>query len=97
MATFITLVNFTQKGVENIKEGPKRLDAAKQLAQSMGGELKAFYLTMGRYDAVVIGEAPSAEAVMKVNIANAMRGNVRTETLTAFTEEEYRKIISELP
>ena len=97
MATFITLVNFTQKGIEDIKNQPKRLDAAKQAFQSMGVELKGFYLTMGRYDAVVITEAPNAETALKANLAIAMRGNVRSETLTAFPEEEYRKIISELP
>ena len=97
MATFISLVNFTQKGVENIKDGPKRLEAARQAWQSMGVELKGFYLTMGRYDLVIIVEAPNAETAMKAVLAQTMGGNVRTETLAAFPEEEYRKIISALP
>ena len=97
MATFITLVNITQKGLENLKDQPKRLEAFKQLCKSMGAELKGFYMTMGRYDLVAIVEAPNAETALKANLATAMKGNVRTETLTAFPEEEYQKIISELP
>ena len=53
-ATHITLLRYTQKGVENIKESPKRLDAAKQAFRSLGAEIKAFYLVTGQYDAVVI-------------------------------------------
>ena len=97
MATFISLVNFTQKGIENLKDSPNRVDAFKQLCKSMGAELKGFYMTMGRYDLVVIVEAPNAETALKAFLATAMGGNVRTETLTAFPEEDYLKIISGLP
>ena len=58
MPTYMTLINYTQKGVENMKDSPNRLDAAKELFKSMGGELKSFYLAMGKYDAVVIAEGP---------------------------------------
>jgi uncharacterized protein with GYD domain len=97
MVTFITLVNYTQQGVENMKDSPARLDEAKQAFRAMGGELKAFYLTMGQYDAVVIGEAPDDETAAKLALMIGGRGAVRTETLRAFTEDEYRAIIASLP
>ena len=97
MATYITLLRFTEKGIANIKEGPTRLDAAKQAFQAMGAELKAFYLVTGTYDAVVIGEVPDDDTVAKLALMIGSQGNIRTETLRAFTEDEYRKIISTLP
>ena len=97
MAKYITLVKYTAKGIENVKESPKRLDAFKQLCQSMGVKVDAFYLTMGRYDMIVIVDAPDAATAAKVVLATASGGAIATETLTAFTEEEYRKVISALP
>ena len=97
MATYITLIRWTQKGIENIKEGPSRLDAAKEAFQAMGAELKEFYLVQGQYDAIVIGEVPDDETTAKLTLAIGSRGTIRTETLRAFTEDEYRKIIDALP
>jgi len=97
MPTYISLVSFTQKGIEDIKESPGRLDKVKQAFKAMGGELKEFYLVMGRYDAVVIAEAPDEEAGAKLILTIAAGGTVRTETLRAFPEDEYRKIIAALP
>jgi len=96
MATYISLIRFTAKGIEDIKDSPSRLDAAKQGYQAMGGELKQFYLTMGQYDAVVIGEAPDEETAAKLALTIGSVGAIRTETLRAFTEEEYRHIIAGL-
>jgi uncharacterized protein with GYD domain len=97
MATYVLLISFSQKGIENIKQSPSRLAGVKGLFKSMGGELKQFYLTLGRYDAVVIGEAPDDETAAKVALSIGSAGNVRTETLRAFTEDEYKKIIAALP
>jgi len=97
MPTYISLIRWTQKGIENIKEGPDRLEAAKKAFQEAGGELKEFYLVTGQYDAVVIGEFPNDETVAKVALATGSQGNIRTETLRAFTEDEYRRIITGLP
>jgi uncharacterized protein with GYD domain len=97
MATYLVLVSYSQAGVQNMKESPARLDAARQLARSMGAELKEFFLTLGRYDAASVVEAPDDATVARFALAVAGRGAVRTETLRAFTEEEYRKICSELP
>ena len=94
MATYISLINYTQQGVENMKESPNRLDAAKELFKSLGAEVKAFYLAMGRYDAMVISEGPDDETMMKLAITTASAGAIRTESFRIFTEDEYRKIIS---
>ncbi len=97
MPTYITLVNYTQKGIKNIKESPARLDKVKEAMKAAGGELKAFYLTMGRYDMIVISEAPNDEAYAATMLAIGAAGAVRSETLKAFTEEEYRNIIASIP
>ena len=97
MPTYITLVNFTQKGVENVKESPQRLDAAKQAFIGMGAELKEFYLVMGQYDIILVSEAPDDVTVAKIALTLGSIGNVRTESFRAFKEDEYREIIASLP
>ncbi len=97
MATYITLVRYTEKGIRSIKEGPARLDAAKQVFRAAGAELKQFYLVIGHYDIVSVVEAPDDETMAKIALSLGSQGNVRTETLRAFTEDEYREIIVGLP
>jgi uncharacterized protein with GYD domain len=97
MATYVSLIRFTQQGISSIKDAPARLDAGKETLRSFGSELKAFYLTMGRYDIVAISEAPDDAAAAKVALAVGSAGNVTTETLRAFTEDEYREIVAALP
>jgi uncharacterized protein with GYD domain len=94
MPTYISLLRYTQKGVESIKDGGKRLDGAKERFKKAGAELKAFYLVTGQYDAVAIVEAPDDATMAKLALGNASMGFVRTETLRAFTEDEYRKIVA---
>jgi len=97
MPTYITLGKWTQQGIEKVKESPARLDGFKQLVKSAGGEVKGFYMVTGQYDIVVISEAPNDEAMAKVALATASKGGVKTETVRAFAEDEYRKIIAGLP
>ncbi len=97
MATYISLLRYTQQGIEKIKESPARLDAARKAFEQLGANLKGFYLVAGQYDAIVIAEAPDAATIAKASLALGAAGNVRGETLCAFTEEEYRKIIGALP
>jgi uncharacterized protein with GYD domain len=96
MATYISLIKLTHQGVTTIKEGPARLDAGKETLKQFGSELKAFYLTMGQYDIVAISEAPDDDAATKVALSIGSAGNVTTETLRAFTEDEYRQIVAAL-
>ncbi len=97
MPLYITLMNFTDQGIKSIKESPSRIDAARELLAGLGGELKAFYLTMGTYDAVAISEAPSDEIVAKFALIVGSGGNVRTLSMRAFDETAYREIIAGLP
>jgi uncharacterized protein with GYD domain len=97
MATYIMLINYSDQGIRNVKDSPKRLDAAKKMLKSMGGEIKEFYLTMGSYDLAIVAEAPSDDVIAKFALASGSLGNIRTTTLKAFPEAEYRKIIAALP
>lgn len=97
MSTYIMLFRWTQKGIENVKDSPKRLDAVKKAITAGGGRFIAFYLTTGQYDAVAISEWPNDEAMAKFALAGGSQGFIRSETLKAFTEDEYRKIVASLP
>lgn len=97
MPTYIALLRYTQKGVEAIKDGPARLEAAKKTFEAAGAKLKAVYMTMGRYDAVAVAEAPDDATMAKLALTGGSQGFLRTETMRAFTEEETRKIIGSLP
>jgi len=96
MGHYITLVRYTQQGAAKIKESPARLDAAKKAAEAAGGKITAWYLTMGHHDAVIISEFPNDEALAKFMLTTGSLGNINTQTLKAFTEAEYRKIIGSL-
>jgi uncharacterized protein with GYD domain len=93
MATYIMLCNWTEQGVRKVSESPKRFDAAKKALGELGGEFKAFYLTMGRYDLVAVYEAPDDDAAARFTLKLGMQGNVKTETLKAFSETAYREVI----
>lgn len=97
MATYISLIQFTQQGLAAIKESPKRIDLARKAFEEAGAKLKDFYFVMGEYDIVIVVEAPSDEVVAKVSVILGSKGNVRTKTCRAFTEAEYRKLIKSLP
>ena len=96
MATFISLVNFTDQGIQNVKESPGRYEAFKALAEKLGGTVKGVYYTMGKYDMVIIMEG-SDEAAMTAMLKAGSLGNVRTESLRGFSLEEMKKIIGKMP
>lgn len=96
MPHYVTLLRYTQQGAAKIKESPKRLDAAKKAAEDLKGKMHAWYLTMGKYDAVIISEFPDDEAAARFMLSTGSLGNVSTQTLRAFTETEYRKIVGSL-
>jgi uncharacterized protein with GYD domain len=97
MSTYLIFSSWTQQGVQSAKESPARLDAAKQAAKAAGGEIKAVYLVTGEYDFILVVEAPNDETLARLVIATGMQGNLRTKTVRAFSEDEYRKIIASLP
>ena len=96
MPHYVTLLRYTQQGAAKIKESPKRLEAAKKAAEAVKGKIHSWYLTMGKYDAVLISEFPDDEAAARFMLSTGALGNVTTQTLKAFTEPEYRNIIGSL-
>ena len=97
MPTYIMLMKWTQVGMEQIKDDSKRIERLRNICKSVGGEIKALYFTFGRYDKVIIAEAPSDEAMAKALLALGGFGTVRVETLKAFSEKDGLEIISQLP
>ena len=96
MSTYIALLNYTEKGIQSIKDLPKRVEKAREVMGRSGVKMTALYLTMGRYDAISIFEAPDDASVARVLLGIAGFGNVRTETLRAFDESETSAIIGSL-
>ena len=97
MATYVSLVRFTDQGIRNVKEAAERIAAVDKLFAQVGARMNEIYLTMGRYDYVVVMEAPDDEAATKAALAVSSLGNVRTETLRAYTRAEIGEIIGGLP
>jgi uncharacterized protein with GYD domain len=96
MPTYILLVRWTTQGLQKIKESASRLEAGRKAFEAAGIKLRAFYMVMGQYDQVSIAEAPDDATMAKAMLRLASQGNLQTETLRAFTEDEYKKIISEI-
>lgn len=96
MATFISLVNFTDQGIRNVKDSPDRLLAFRALAEKLGVSVKGAYYTVGNYDMVIIVEG-SDEAATTTLLAAGSLGNVRSQTLRAFSEDQMKQIISRMP
>jgi len=92
MPNYISLMRWTQQGVANVKNSPSRLDAGRKAFREMGVEIKQVHMTMGRYDLIMLLEAPSDDVVAKALLSLAALGNVQTETLKAWNEDDYRKI-----
>ena len=96
MPTFIIMMNWTEQGIRNVKDAPKRAAAAKETAKKLGVEIKQTYLTNGRFDLVSIVESPSGDNIAKFCMQIGALGNVRTSTVRAWSQDEYMKLISEL-
>ncbi|BFU94598.1 MAG: conserved protein of unknown function [Nitrospira sp.] len=96
MVTYVMLLNWTDQGIRNVKESPKRLDAVKKLAKDLGGEVKSFYMTLGSYDLVLILDMPNNDKQAAFALKLGSSGNVRSTTLKAFPEEDYRRILGTL-
>lgn len=96
MATFISLLNFTDQGIRDVKESPRRFEAFRVMAEKLGVTVKSGYYTVGQYDLVVILEG-SDEAVAAAVVKAGSLGNVKSETLRGFSVEEMRKIVGQMP
>ena len=96
MPTYVTLANFTDQGIRNVKESPDRLGAFKAMAEKLGISVKSVHYTVGSYDIVTVVEG-SDEAVTAALLKLGSLGNIRTQTLRAFSADEMKAIISKLP
>ena len=97
MATYISLVQFNDKGIQAAKETTKRITEWASKVESSGVSIKGMYWTLGEYDQVCVFEAPDDETAASVLLAADMLGNIRTRTLRAFSAAEMEKILARLP
>jgi uncharacterized protein with GYD domain len=96
MATYIVLTNFTEQGIRSVKETTKRADGVKEQARKFGVTAKEFYWTLGGYDVVVMFDAPDDASMTALGLAIGAQGNVRTQTLRAFSRDEMNGILAKL-
>ena len=97
MATYIALVNYTDQGVRQIRQTTERAKALINAAANLGVKIKDIYWTMGAFDAVFIAEAPEDDSVMAFAASMGSLGNIRTQTLRAFSAAEMNKILDKVP
>jgi uncharacterized protein with GYD domain len=96
MVAYVVLANFTDQGVRNARESPKRADAFKDLAKTFGVTVREIVWTQGRYDIVTIVDAPDEASFMSLTLSLGALGNVRTESLRAFSAAEMTKIVGNM-
>ena len=96
MATYIMLASFTEQGIRNVKDTTKRADAFKELAKGSGANIKDIYWTLGQYDIVAIADAPDEMAMTALGLALGKSGNVRTQTLRAFSQADMTAILAKV-
>jgi uncharacterized protein with GYD domain len=97
MATYIALLKWTESGIKNVRESPKRLEDARQAFEGAGGRVSQFYMVFGEYDAVAVIEAPDDETYARIMLQIAGRGAIKPTTLKALTESQYRNVVGSLP
>lgn len=96
MTTYVMLAHWTDDGMHAVKDSARRYDAAKQLLADMGGDFKAFYLTLGSYDLIGVYEAPDDAVAARFMLQLGQLGFIRAQTLKAFPEAAYRELITSL-
>ena len=97
MVTYVVLVNFTDQGIRNVKQSPERAKALGAAGAKLGIKVKETYWTMGAHDAVLIADAPNDEAMTALSLGVGSLGNIRTQTMRAYSADEMNKILAKLP
>jgi len=97
MPTYIGLLKFTDQGIRKVKETTKRAKDLQDLAAKMNVKVREIHWTMGRYDVVVVAEAPDDETISRLTLGLGMLGNVTSETFRAFSAQEMNQIVKGLP
>jgi len=96
MMTYVVLATFTDQGVKNAKDSPKRAEAFRQMAKTFGVTVKDIFWTQGRYDIVTVVEAPDELSATALNLSLSALGNIRTESLRAFSSAEMMTIVAKM-
>ena len=96
MTTFVSLINLTDQGIRNVKESPNRFEAFQQMAAKHGVTVKAVYYTVGQFDMIVIVEGNEKSAIVALLASNAL-GNVRSQTMLAYSVDEMKDITAMMP
>ncbi len=96
MVTYVVLAKFTDQGAKSAKDSPKRAEAFRQMAQTFGVTVKDIFWTQGRYDIVTVVEAPDELSATALNLSLGALGNIRTESLRAFSSAEMMKIVAKM-
>ena len=96
MATYVVLSTFTEQGIRTVRDTTKRADGVRELARKMGIDTKSIYWTIGSYDIVATFEAPNDEAMTALSLALSSQGNIRTQTMRAFSKDELSSILGKL-
>ena len=97
MATYITLGNFTEQGIRDVRETTKRADAVKAAAKKVGVTMKDIYWTMGQYDVVAMFEAPDDVSISALALAIGAAGNIRSQTMRAYSKDEMNSVLKKMP
>jgi uncharacterized protein with GYD domain len=97
MPTYLTLYNWTEQGIKNVKDSPARIAAHVKAAEAAGGKVVGLYVTMGEYDVAAISEWPNDKTAAAFALAQASQGFVTTKTLKAFTPAEFAAIVKKMP
>src|SRR5690242_20734426 len=96
MPDYLMLFRFSAKGVEHIKDSPERIKAAKKMFEASGAKVKHFYAVLGQYDTVFIVDAPDDETIARLSLQLSSKGNVHTETLRAFSEDQFLTMVNKI-
>jgi uncharacterized protein with GYD domain len=97
MPNYIMLNRYTPQGIASVKQSPARIDALKQVFKANGAEIRQVFFVMGAYDTVLVVEAPDDETCTRLSLTIGAAGNVHVETLRAFSEDEFRKVVNTIP
>ncbi len=97
MATYISLISFTDQGIRNVKQSPERAQAFRDMVEKTGATVKAIYWTLGNYDIVAITDVPDDATAMTLLLTTGSLGNIRTQTLKGFSAEEMAPILAKMP
>jgi uncharacterized protein with GYD domain len=96
MPNYVMLANWTDQGMRNIEDSPRRIDISRKTLEEMGGHFQSVLITMGEYDLIITYDAPDDAVAARFALLLGKLGNVRTKSMKAFPEEAYRQIINNL-